>query len=553
MTDRATLENELRDALIAALGISYPFERLVEDLAISRQDIVDAVRFNRAVQQDATQLIRVCWEFDNGLASLQEVALAALKGRRGLQRLSKAFQECLAAQVEESGQDSLSPLTSRNRYQAKDLPAWRNSLGALATRYPDVDDVLHDALDRALREKLGEGDIHSRCSFLSSGRIKGWSDLLARNESSNDCLDPALIDALEGQLKSPPPAPSSASRVGSLVVMLLDLRNGNYGYRAYVCLDAHPEDRDWKRMTELPQEEIKAKDWKAQLEARLPVAIGCAHALLPRAAELLLEIFLPKTLLHEDVGSLDLPISEYSNDSELLRFLHPYVLRSSERFQMFQESNCCSLPHTLPRRWQTLLSSKSQPLWIHDQTCAGRVSSEVTKREAREGLKKLFRNIQVQDAYFGVKRIADMPTDPELRLYWHSQVINACPAVALWWRPGSSSTKEERESFFKFQGECGEPPFGASAPPTEPNDQESFFHRSGPLELFHTLARTVLVGLTQPDQTEVTKVCRELVLLVDAADRWPPSLEKGPAPDPAQQPEGSDAVLTIQADEILHC
>ena len=106
MTDRLTLENELRDALIAALGISYPLERIVDDLAISRPEIVAAVRFNRAVQLDATQLIRVCWEFDTGLASLREVALAALKGRRGLPRLSKAFQECLAAQVEESGLDS---------------------------------------------------------------------------------------------------------------------------------------------------------------------------------------------------------------------------------------------------------------------------------------------------------------------------------------------------------------------------------------------------------------------------------------------------------------
>ncbi len=416
--------------------------------------------------------------------------------------------------------------------------------------------MLHDALLHALREQSGQVDPPSRCSFLSSGRIRGWRDLVARNESSIDCLDPPLIDALERELKNLPPAPSSpstASRVCSLVVMLLDLRNGNYGYRAYVCLSDRPEDRDWKRMTELPQEEIKADDWRPELEARLPVVIGGAHALLPRGAELLLEIFLPKSLLHEDVGSLNLPISEHSNDSQLLRFLHPYVLRSSERFQMFQESSYCSLPHKLPRRWKSLLSSVSQSIWIHDKTCAGRVSSETTKRKAREGLEKLFRAIMVQDACFGVKRIANMPTDPELRLCWHSQVINACPAVALWWRPGSSSTKKERESFFKFQGECGEPPFGASTPPADLVDQERFSHRSGPLELFHTLARTVLVGLTKPDLAELNKVCKELVLLVDAADRWPPPLDKAPDPDLAQRPDGSDAVFMVQADEILHC
>jgi hypothetical protein len=69
--------------------------------------------------------------------------------------------------------------------------------------------------------------------------------------------------------------------------------------------------------------------------------------------------------------------------------------------------------------------------------------------------------------------------------------------------------------------------------------------------LFHALARTVLLGLSEPG---LSKVCEELVLLVDTADRWPPPLEIGPDPDSSLQPEGegSDAVLTVQADEILH-
>jgi len=193
MTDRLRLENELRDALIQALGISYPLESIRDDLAIIRQEIVAAVRFNQAVQHDATQLIRVCWDFENGLESLREVALAALKGRKGLPRLSKAFEACLKAETEGSGVASISLVTTRNQYQIKDLPEWRKKLRELASRHSNAELMLHDALQRALREQIGEGDHRRRYPFLYPGRIEGWKDLLAHNESSDDCFDPPLI------------------------------------------------------------------------------------------------------------------------------------------------------------------------------------------------------------------------------------------------------------------------------------------------------------------------------------------------------------------------
>ena len=552
MSDRFRLENELRDALIQALGSSCSLDSICQDLAIIRPKIVNNVRFNKAVEHDATQLIRVCWEYENGLESLQHVSLTALQGRKGLLRLTKAFADCLAAEADEGSPAPLSPLTARNQLQSKDLPTSRQMLSELAKRHPKGDSQLHDALQRALVDMVGEGDHRRRCPLIFNGRIEGWKDLLSRNESSDYCLDPPMIDALERQLENLPETSSEACKVGSLIVILIERADGNFGYRSYACFSPEPKGSDWQGMNpRLPEETIKSENWRTDLESRLPIAIASTRSQLPKSAELLLEIFLPKSLLHEDVGSLSLPIFSGSAEKEPLRYLCPFVIRSSERFQMFRESKSCTLPHTLPHRWDALLSSQPQAFWVHDQTCARAVSSETTRVKSRKKLEELFRSIRAQYACFGVKRIAGMPTDPGMLLGWSTQLVHACPAVALWWRPGSVSTKRQRESFFKFSGECGQPPFGASAPPSGPSARESFSIRTGPLELFHALARTVLLGLSEPG---LSKVCEELVLLVDTADRWPPPLEIGPDPDSSLQPEGegSDAVLTVQADEILH-
>ena len=122
-----------------------------------------------------------------------------------------------------------------------------------------------------------------------------------------------------------------------------------------------------------------------------------------------------------------------------------------------------------------------------------------------------------------MKRLGKLSASAEA---WLEAMLWACPAVAIWWPPNAKSTLKQRRACFEFCcDEHQQSPFG-SADPTHPRSRDHFQHPSGnSLRLFYTLAHTVQRG-------QFEKACgkpfQEMLLLVDAPDRWPEPLDSVP-------------------------
>ncbi|MFM9101719.1 MAG: hypothetical protein ACKOPS_10430, partial [Cyanobium sp.] len=102
-----------------------------------------------------------------------------------------------------------------------------------------------------------------------------------------------------------------------------------------------------------------------------------------------------------------------------------------------------------------------------------------------------------------------------------------------------------------FEAVCpenGVHPFGLSTPLAhEPHPSDPFTHPyiQQPLRLFHALASVQHHGQIGPGPT--AQAFREMVILVDCVDRWPPPLDVSPA----RQPEaGQTGLVIVDVDEI---
>ncbi|MFN9695083.1 MAG: hypothetical protein ACK52U_16745, partial [Synechococcaceae cyanobacterium] len=69
---------------------------------------------------------------------------------------------------------------------------------------------------------------------------------------------------------------------------------------------------------------------------------------------------------------------------------------------------------------------------------------------------------------------------------------------------------------------------------------------SDPLKLFYALASAVHRGQFNKDGSG--QAFREMVLLVDSHERWPPPLDRSPV---SQAPPDGSGALDIDADEML--
>lgn len=145
-----------------------------------------------------------------------------------------------------------------------------------------------------------------------------------------------------------------------------------------------------------------------------------------------------------------------------------------------------------------------------------------------DALRELFANLRAYNEFFSFRRITNLPTCPQTLQTWLNQVINACPAVAIWWRPGAQSSDAQREESLRFWQE--ESRRGSAVVKSSEKQlvakkklahNDPFFHPhvTTPLKLFHALASAIFLGRHSDDHSLAFK---EVVLLMDSVERWPP-------------------------------
>jgi hypothetical protein len=432
----------------------------------------------------------------------------------------------------------------------------RECLLSLSRVYQDAGaDLLKSAIARALATCFpGVSPAQVYPPVFSLGPVESWTDLLTRVENNGIVFDQYFLDTFEQGLKVPFHDKEESRKISSLLVMILRPRNlprgekcKAFAYRAYFCKDEDTPAEEWIRIdaksADLP---IRSANWSADLQRLLANDIGSAKLMLPsdQSDIRMLEIFLPTELLNEDIGSLvafPLPMG----GAGPLHDYYPFVLRSSQRFQIFQEGQEQLLfPNPLPPRWEVLKQadhpSRSLCYWLHDVTPASRSHSSQALRD----LKQCFNRLRTKQEYFGLKRIKDLPSCPRLLNEWMEQMVWASPAVALWWRPmGHNSMKRRIESLQFSCPDSGPNPFGCSAP--SDNDVFSLLPTHAPLKLFFALASTLFHGQFE----EQSQALRDAALLVDSSDRWPRPVDHAPSVTPTPGEEGG--VRNVPGEEIL--
>jgi hypothetical protein len=127
--------------------------------------------------------------------------------------------------------------------------------------------------------------------------------------------------------------------------------------------------------------------------------------------------------------------------------------------------------------------------------------------------------------------------------------MDASPAIALWWRPDSTSQLQHRASIFQSLPEESDSIEADNSQYEPANPQSDPFANpdvSDPLKLSFALASAVYRG--QFDKGGYGQAFREMVLLVDSHDRWPPPLERSPVSRCLDTRSGS---VEVDADEML--
>ena len=184
--------------------------------------------------------------------------------------------------------------------------------------------------------------------------------------------------------------------------------------------------------------------------------------------------------------------------------------------------------------------------WWQDPTPASRNHSPKIERKIEEQ----FEALRVESKYFTLQRAANLPPCPQLQQKWLDRMIWACPAVALWWRPMARSTQTTRRESLRLS--CGEkgPPLGShQVSEHQPAHGDPFTHpdTASPLKLFHAFASAVFHGRRSSVHS---RAFRELVLLMDSEERWPPPLDCSPSIGRVSEQGGGD--ITVPEEEIYY-
>lgn len=429
----------------------------------------------------------------------------------------------------------------------------RERLHSLARKYSSLEaKKLQSAIASVIRgSDQAQLPVNMIPSSIDSAPIADWSDLLSRTAREPFPLDQRFLDALEDALSIPSPEEGAGEAIGlaSLIVMVLeptDLPEGEickrYAFRAFFCPGEDATPAHW-----LPLDAkdsgypIQADSFVEELQALLLQALERALVRVPALTEpLLLEIFLPARFMNLDIGAnIRLPVP--GAKSEPIASHYPIVLRSSDRYQRFHERRAKTLQNTLPAKWDWARSAttpaearcrwwQDPPPTSDDQGLASLAAGKdsAMTEDLEDGLPEVFAKLRARKEFFSFRRIANLPTCPQTRQAWLNQLINACPAVAIWWKPGAQSTEFQREGTLRSwqeesrTGSAVVKPLEKELAATEKlahNDPFFHPHITTPLRFFHALASAVFYGRHSDDHA---LAFREVILLMDSVERWPP-------------------------------
>ncbi|MFM1800439.1 MAG: vWA-MoxR associated protein C-terminal domain [Cyanobacteriota bacterium] len=535
------------------------FQDLLDVMQEDRElgaSIASALQENVAHRKRLHRLLKECRIREGGLTLLWEALRVSVDPKLIIwSSLEQAFQT-YQKEVNQASQPHLLDLTTCAHQATKQWPALRAKLQELASEYGQLDaERLQAAIARVMDQEFG-GRLADTVfpSFFEQGPIRDWADLLRRSSRDPLELDQKFMNAFEMSLARAE-AELDSPALASLLVMVLRPPNlpeteacTAYDFRAYFCPDENASPDRWLRVR-VKDQPIQADTWLEDLQSLLREAIRSSRSsLVPSRSTLLLEVFLPSRWLNEDIGER-IKLQTRPGESEPLNSYYRIVVRSAERFQYFQEGQAEEVPNPLPDKWRharrSLPASEPPCHWWHDPTPASRSHSP----KAETVIKAQFNALRAKPGFFALKRSAPLPHCPRLRHMWVDQMIWACPAVALWWRPRAKTREDQRHDVVRAF--CGAHRNGAAAPQhsdPSPDQNAPFTHpdTANPLRLFHAFASMVFEGRLSTD-IDTARAFRELVVLMDSEERWPPPLVCPPSPERASPPGGP---ISAPRDEI---
>ena len=562
----------LVDTLSQAV-VAGRFEVFLQDMQEDElgKSIVKKLPTNLSHEDRCKLLIRVSAGFgDRGFDVLWQALSINVDHSQPIRpELEKAFQS-YRDEKRKANQESPPDLTRCMEDNAEHGVILLDRLHALSRQYSQLEPKkLKQAIARAMEQTFA-GCLPKNVfpSVFGNGPIADWADLLSRITPDPSCLDKGFLDALQEALSIPPGVDSYSvsTAVSSLIVMVLeppDLPEGttcdNYAFRAFFCPDEDASSDQWRIVDAKDAGyPIRAADFFGDLQPLLLNALDCALILLPQPVEpLLLEIFLPRKFLNMDIGNMiTLPVP--GAKSEPLSKHYPIVLRSSDRYQNFHERRAKTLQNPLPAKWDWArsapLPAESRCCWWHDPPPRPKKRLSSMKAENKtvnpeDVMEELFDRLRVQKEFFSFRRVTNLPACSKLIETWLIQMVNSCPAVAIWWRPGARSSRAQRENSLRFCHAEDVPGFGVdklSGSKLAHADPFIHPHITTPLKLFHAFASGVFYGRRSDEHALALS---ELVLLMESVERWPPRRDFEPAIERKSDERGQ--VISVIEEEIL--
>ena len=391
--------------------------------------------------------------------------------------------------------------------------------------------------------------------LFAQGPINSWDILLDRMTQLHQYFDEKLLSILKNSLSViKDVSPHNDDPIGSLVIMLLSPLNktdsDRYSFRAYYCGANAASVDEWVKIFDPANDiQIRHSAWRQDLQALLPGLLCDARAMRASMHEkLLLEIFLPTELIDAEIHTLKLSLLSDSEE-ENVGYKYPIVARSAWGYQTFVErKHEATSDSPLISRWRhstkLMQSGESRCLWWHDTV----VPPDSEQEQARIDSQHYFNELRAFPEYFGMKRL-ETSTLGSCYEKWKEKLMDASPAIALWWRPDSTSQHQHRERIFQSSPKESDfiPNSNRQYEPVNPqSDPIANPDVSDPLKLSYALASAVYRG--QFDKGGCGQAFREMVLLVDSHDRWPPPLDRSPVCQGLDTRSGS---VEVDADEML--
>ena len=548
----------LVDVLIKVVGESLTYDDVVFELKILLDDITVA-KFSGGNTMPVMQwgrLVTQLSELEAGLSPLIRVLEQYLSNKSEWRSFVSAAEVYRIRFADARSYDGkLSTTLGRERLVQRDQLL--KQLLVLSSNFHDVSpELLERCLDLAISARhpsMPRSQVYSL--LFAQGPINSWSILLDRMAQLNQYFDEKLLSILKNNLsdiKDLPP--QNDDPIGSLVIMLLNplykTDSDAYSFRAYYCGHNAASVDEWVKVFDPANDiQIRHSAWRQDLQALLPRLLCEARAMRASMHEkLLLEIFLPTELIDAEIHTLKLALVS-NGEEENVGYKYPIVTRSAWGYQTFVErKHEATSDSPLISRWRhstkLMQSGKSRLLWWHDTVAP----NDGEQEQACIDSQHYFNELRALPDYFGMKRL-ETATLGSCYEKWKEKLMDASPAIALWWRPDSTSQLQHRESIFQSSPEeidSIQPDNSQYEPANPQSDPFANPDVSDPLKLSFALASAVYRG--QFNKSGCGQAFREMVLLVDSHDRWPPPLDRSPVSQGLDPRSGS---VEVDADEML--